>query len=425
MQSNPGPMKINSSLSIIMPVFLLFVSCEHFYETENDYPRGISYFQIYASDQKALVEWHTWSGYIDFDLYAPPVKTTRLSMSTTNESSGFKEIYTGSLEGTDSFTISGLTNNIPYYFILETYGFDGQKIGTSRPVCTIPGRLPEEVLSYKVSDPNEYNNYTNISWSPDGGELAFIDFNSSGYKNIYILDKNTLSVKVVTNHQAEYLGGVSWSPDGSALAYVQSPSTTVAYLDYRIWLLDLVTLNTRPVSSGPVDSDPDWLSDTQIIHTKGTIGPPNIPELTLLDLVDGSETALTDDGVLYKYSPDVDSKTGKILYTAHKSRDNSSCIYVTVPNSGEGDLLIDDGRWDMSNPVWSPDGSKIYFTSDRTGHNEIWSMRIKDKVFDQVTRGGNIGSSRSLAAINNSGTLLAYIQKEADNSEFLKVLSLE
>jgi Tol biopolymer transport system component len=79
----------------------------------------------------------------------------------------------------------------------------------------------------------------------------------------------------------------------------------------------------------------------------------------------------------------------------------------------------------MSNPVWSPDGSKIYFTSDRTGQNEIWSMRIKDKVFDQVTRGGNIGSSRSLAAINNSGTLLAYIQKEADNSEFLKVVSLE
>lgn len=346
-------------------------------------------------------------------------------MSTVNEGSGFEEIYIGSIEGTDSFEITGLTNNVPYYFILETYGFDGRKIGTSRPICTIPGNLPEEVFSYQISDSDGCTDYTNISWSPDGEELAYIDFDNSDYKNIHIINMNTSSVEVVTNHEAEALSAISWSPDGSALAYMQSPSTTVAYLDYRIWLLDLATLDTWPVSSGPIDSDPDWLSDTQLIFARGTTGPPNIPELTRLDLVDASETALTNDGVLYKYSPDVDSKTGKILYSAHKSREYNSYIYVTGPNSGTGDLLINDEPWDMTNPVWSPDGNVIYFTSDRTGQNEIWSMRITDKIFGQVSRGGQTGSSRSHASINNSGNLLAYIQKEADNREFLKVIALK
>lgn len=418
-------MKISSSVSIIILLSLLFVSCEHYDEPDNKFPIGISHFQAYSSDQKTLVEWHTWSGFIDFGLYAPPVKSTKLFISTVNEGSGFEEIYIGSIEGTDSFEITGLTNNVPYYFILETYGFDGRKIGTSRPICTIPGNLPEEVFSYQICDSDGYTDYTNISWSPDGEELAYIDFDNSDYKNIHIINMNTSSVEVVTNHEAEALSAISWSPDGSALAYMQSPSTTVAYLDYRIWLLDLATLDTWPVSSGPIDSDPDWLSDTQLIFARGTTGPPNIPELTRLDLVDASETALTNDGVLYKYSPDVDSKTGKILYSAHKSREYNSYIYVTGPNSGTGDLLINDEPWDMTNPVWSPDGNVIYFTSDRTGQNEIWSMRITDKIFGQVSRGGQTGSSRSHASINNSGNLLAYIQKEADNREFLKVIALK
>lgn len=418
-------MKISSSVSIIILLSLLFVSCEHYDEPDNKFPIGISHFQAYSSDQKTLVEWHTWSGFIDFGLYAPPIKSTKIFMSTVNEGSGFEEIYIGSIEGTDSFEITGLTNNVPYYFILETYGFDGRKIGTSRPICTIPGNLPEEVFSYQISDSDGCTDYTNISWSPDGEELAYIDFDNSDYKNIHIINMNTSSVEVVTNHEAEALSAISWSPDGSALAYMQSPSTTVAYLDYRIWLLDLATLDTWPVSSGPIDSDPDWLSDTQLIFARGTTGPPNIPELTRLDLVDASETALTNDGVLYKYSPDVDSKTGKILYSAHKSREYNSYIYVTGPNSGTGDLLINDEPWDMTNPVWSPDGNVIYFTSDRTGQNEIWSMRITDKIFGQVSRGGQTGSSRSHASINNSGNLLAYIQKEADNREFLKVIALK
>lgn len=418
-------MKISSSVSIIILLSLLFVSCEHYDEPDNKFPIGISHFRAFSSDQKTLVEWHTWSGFIDFGLYAPPVKSTKLFISTVNEGSGFEEIYIGSIEGTDSFEITGLNNNVPYYFKLETYGFDGRKIGTSRPVCTIPGNLPEEVFSYQISDSDGCTDYTNISWSPDGEELAYIDFDNSDYKNIHIINMNTSSVEVVTNHEAEALSAISWSPDGSALAYMQSPSTTVAYLDYHIWLLDLATLDTWPVSSGPIDSDPDWLSDTQLIFARGTTGPPNIPELTRLDLVDGSETALTNDGVLYKYSPDVDSKTGKILYSAHKSREYNSYIYVTGPNSGTGDLLINDEPWDMTNPVWSPDGNVIYFTSDRTGQNEIWSMRITDKIFGQVSRGGQTGSSRSHASINNSGNLLAYIQKEADNREFLKVIALK
>ncbi len=420
-------MRITYTALTIVLIFLLLVACDRddIIQPEHDFPTGISHVRAYSYDQKILVEWHTWSGFIDFGLSAPPVRRTELSMSTSDEESDFEVIYIGNTEGSDSVEINGLQNNIPYYFRLETYGNDGRRIGTSRPIITIPGKLPQEILSHEISGSDVYSTYTNISWSPSGEELAYIDFDGSGYKNVHILNRNTNSVRIVTNHEAEALWDVSWSPDGLHLAYMQSPSITVAYLNYRIWLLDLVTLNTLPVSSGPVDSELAWLSDTQIIFAKGTKGPPNIPELTLLDLDDGSETALTSDGILYKYSPNVNRETGEIVYSAHKSGDRNSYIYITTVGNGAGHLLIENEYWTMMNPVWSPDGSKIYFTSNRSGQDEIWSVRMVDKVFQQVTRGGQVGSSRSFTSINNSGTLLAFIQREADRSEFLKVIALE
>lgn len=383
---------------------------------------GISEIRAYSSDQKILVDWRTYSGPIDLGPHIPPIMNTRLLMSTSDEASDYEEVHIGEVEGADSVELTELPNGIPHYFKLEIYGFDGQKIGTSQPICAIPGTLPVEILSFQITEPTEAAN-TNLAWSPDGSEIAFIDIDNSGYKNIHILNRNTLSLEVVTKHEAEEVSDVSWSPNGQYLAYTLSATLTSRDADFRIWLLDLMTLETWQISSGPVDFDPEWISDTQLVFAKGSKGPPNIPELMLLNPEDGSESVLTQDGSLYKYVPNVRPGTNEILFSGIRSGTSNYNIYTPSADGGDSELMLAD-FWSSTNPKWLPNSEKIIFSSNRTGENEIWSMSLPDGTFEQKTR-GNVGSSRDVPTITRDGKLLAYIELRADYRAFLKVIELD
>ncbi len=55
------------------------------------------------------------------------------------------------------------------------------------------------------------------------------------------------------------------------------------------------------------------------------------------------------------------------------------------PNADDAIQLTEYAGTD-SNPVWSPDGSSLYFTSDRNGGNSVYKMNVATKVATQVTR---------------------------------------
>ncbi len=56
-------------------------------------------------------------------------------------------------------------------------------------------------------------------------------------------------------------------------------------------------------------------------------------------------------------------------------------------------------------PSWASDGDTVYFTSNRSGRNEIWKQRPGDEA-TQVTRNGGIQAAES-----PDGRFLYYIKK--------------
>ena len=235
-----------------------------------------------------------------------------------------------------------------------------------------------------------------------------------------------------------WIGDTQLSPDGSRAVYVQ---TTVNAkrdgYDTALYLLDTAQPMTpaRRLTNGPRDSQPRWSPDgTQIAFTRAVEkdGKPQPPQLYLLSLVGGepmqvssmekgvgspqwspngmfiavtSETAIVPEKKAEKKDGD-DKKEGAEKAEEHKSdvriitkavyRSNgtgyidtkdASQLYVFDMTKQSGKTLspvqMTAGRFSVSDVVWHPSSSSIYYTSEHTDepyydlpHNEIYAVAV-------------------------------------------------
>ncbi len=147
------------------------------------------------------------------------------------------------------------------------------------------------------------------SWSPDGTKLAFIDQDESGTDQIYLGDISGAGVSPLTSQVAN-VDAYAWSPDQTRIAF-------------------------RSLVSGPDELDAIHAdSHTPKIRTARRIRYRQ------------DEFGWRGDSFYHLFVVDIASKE------------------VTQITCGEGD----DGP-----PVWSPDGTKIAFISDRNHEREFTS----------------------------------------------------
>ena len=75
---------------------------------------------------------------------------------------------------------------------------------------------------------------------------------------------------------------------------------------------------------------------------------------------------------------------------------NASTLYVVRSSGGPWTRITEDEYWN-DKPRWAPDGSTIYFTSDRTGLQNVWGIR-----FD-VDSGRPVGDPFQVTDYQNPG----------------------
>ncbi|OGO16979.1 MAG: hypothetical protein A2Z14_02040 [Chloroflexi bacterium RBG_16_48_8] len=211
------------------------------------------------------------------------------------------------------------------------------------------------------------------AWSPDGKWIAF-DSGLAGQSDIYLINVKTGEVRNLTDHpSADRFYG--WSPDSNQVLFVSNrgDQTVNNPAIYSITLesSEMVRL-TEPDSVNVLAS---WSPDgKKIAFTSDRDGNA---EIYIMDRDGKNVTRLTDNPKFEGFpiwSPD--GKRIAYISIDEVTEEGNPEIYVMNSDGSDQRNLsnhpMQDGlEWEFS---WSPDGSKILFTTDRDGNLEIYVM---------------------------------------------------
>jgi len=173
-----------------------------------------------------------------------------------------------------------------------------------------------------------------IRLTTSGENEAWPGWSHDGTKVLFNRDTEMWVMGADGSAQTKLAGGVIpvgapvWSPDDSRIAYQQDEMS-------QIWVMNAN-------GSGPIN-----LTPVVGVHAWPTWSP---------------------DGVRIAFHADRDIVVGDVPSTT----DNPDIFVVNADGTGQVRLTTHSGRDWL--PVWSPDGSKILFLSDRDGPGEIFSM---------------------------------------------------
>jgi serine/threonine protein kinase/Tol biopolymer transport system component/Tfp pilus assembly protein PilF len=164
------------------------------------------------------------------------------------------------------------------------------------------------------------------AFSPDGQRIAFRSERDGG--GIYVMNANGDSPVRVS----DFGYSPSWSPDGGQIIVgtekIPQPSTRPT--KSQLWMIDLKSGQRQRISEG------DALQPTFSPHRK------------------------------------------RIAYWSRPDRYGQREHIWTIPATGGEPVAVTDGSFTDLNPVWSPDGKYLYFSSNRGGSSNIWRVAIAE-----------------------------------------------
>jgi TolB protein len=245
-----------------------------------------------------------------------------------------------------------------------------------------------------TSDPS---NDIQPTFSPDGRFVAYTS-DRSGNWDVYVMSADGSKPFQVTNSLGHEIHP-SWSPDGAQLCYSQYNSRTGRW---EIWIVEVANpANRRFVAYGLY---PTWCpssSANRIAFQLARHRDTQLFSIWTVDLVDDEARYLTEvvpatadsAAIAPSWSPDgtslvyttvrieTDPKTGKMTNRRVERGDD---IWVAAVDGSTRVRLTGDGTSDWC-PAWAPDG-RIYFSSNRSGIDNIWSLKPLDMKLIQATR---------------------------------------
>jgi len=222
------------------------------------------------------------------------------------------------------------------------------------------------------------------SVSPDGRHIAFWGLPpGTGRRVIYTIPAAGGTPTVVVDDHA-YNWSPKWSPDGTTIYFASNRQRPMG-----IWRIPIDSATGRPagaptlVASGTEDYL--GLSDA----AAGAFVLPSTTSTALVERLPIDARAaklLGPPTTLLKTARDISyvapSPDGQFL--AMTVNDATEDIVVSKTDGSGMTRLTNDAARDRG-ATWTPDSSRLYFFSDRSGHYEIWTIRRDGSSLQQVT----------------------------------------
>jgi len=254
------------------------------------------------------------------------------------------------------------------------------------------------------------------AWSPDGRQIAFTD-----RKNIYTMYADGSGVTSVArvNSDKQSLYYPHWSPDGKQIVFWSNA------LISSIYVVNADGSNLRRLDIGNIGApgyrEPVWSPDSQrIVYARAVCCGEHRPtSIFVVDrgLESETEQRLTDQEVdvcalcLDDLDPIWSPDGQQIAYTS--LRDGHVEIY-SMDKNGNNENRLTNGTADNRSMAWSPNGKQIVFASKRDGNYEIYVMNADGS--DQ-TRLTNAPGEDWGPAWSPDGKQIAFVSGRDGNNE--------
>jgi eukaryotic-like serine/threonine-protein kinase len=257
--------------------------------------------------------------------------------------------------------------------------------------------------------------------SPDGKTLAFFRDEADGRMKLFFSSPAGSSPVRFASSELDAVGWfvqatLRFSPDGSKLAaWVERGQHNV--LGAEFWVVSMADRTAHRVPFPVADVAGlaptfSWLPDSRHVVSALPSPMPGM-HLWLLDIERATARLLTTTGG-FENDPAV-SPDGKRL--ALSLQDADFDLYELSAEHPDPTVMLGTSRNEMD-PVWSPMGTEMAFTTDRSGRGEIWLRSRKGDWERPLVTPSDFGANStymlSAPAFSPDGQRIAYSRAGAD-----------
>jgi len=240
-------------------------------------------------------------------------------------------------------------------------------------------------------------------------KIAFVA-NLKGNWDIFLVDEDGNNLVQLTDTSYDE-NEPRWSSDRKRIVYSGS--------DGRIYIIDVGTKEFRELPAadgGGKMTSPSFSPDgKKVVYVHFKPEQADDTELAIFDFEHNANTKFLDQfGPLSfpRWSPD----DRYIVYaTGHCSTDCGRIIQELWIASTKGryarQLVMTNSH--CMQPVWSPEGTKIAFASDKSGNLDIWSLSLENWDLKQLTKDTHLDTS---PAWSPDGRSIAFISARTGKS---------
>jgi hypothetical protein len=221
--------------------------------------------------------------------------------------------------------------------------------------------------------------------SPGSGQVLYFSSPTDDWPSLRLVDKLGHNDHRLIEVNSD--GGASFLPDGRGVVFGQSEVVDEFYFVSDLYLLDLASGRqlrlTRGLRSRSPDVSPDGRS---VVFVKNMAGRTRIITARLRPKqgsLDSMRVLVDYDDGTQLYSPRFSPDGRLVVFSAAKPGGGRNLVLVDLENGHR--RRITHGRYMDSEPVFSRDGRRIIFSSDRTGIYNIWSLDLENLALSRLS----------------------------------------